>query len=131
MPKFVVTIESGDVEVSLEASSKEEALENLDELVELSQKVVGRLRAETRLSALKRKGRSEAVEVLKILEEKLIPSSFFSQPRSTSEVREKIYELVKIKFQSRKVSQALGILHQKDVLGRIGLKGNYKYYLKK
>jgi len=43
MPKFVVTIELDDVEVSLEASSKEEALENLDELVELSQKVSQKL----------------------------------------------------------------------------------------
>ncbi|MEM4383006.1 MAG: hypothetical protein QXU44_02995 [Candidatus Caldarchaeum sp.] len=131
MPKYVITLEADDVEVSCEAASKDEALAHFDELMQLYRTVLDRIRTEPRMKVSKRRGRSEAVEVLKILEEKLIPSSFFSQPRSTAEVREKIAELEGIRFQSRKVSQALGILFEKNVLSRIGLKGDYKYYLKK
>ncbi|MEM2238456.1 MAG: hypothetical protein QXU87_11195 [Candidatus Caldarchaeum sp.] len=128
MPKYVITLNADDVEVSYEAASKDEALAHFDELMELYRTVLDRIRTEPRMKVSKRRGRSEAVEVLKILEEKLIPSSFFSQPRSTAEVREKIAELEGIRFQSRKVSQALGILFKKNVLSRIGLKGDYKYY---
>ncbi|MEO0157509.1 MAG: hypothetical protein ABIM59_02150 [candidate division WOR-3 bacterium] len=119
------------MEVSCEASSKDEALAHADELMELYMAVLEKFRMGTLVKSSKRRGKSEAVEVLKILEERLIPSSFFSQPKSTAEVREKIAELVNIKFQSRKVSQALGILFQKNILSRIGSKGEYKYYLKK
>jgi hypothetical protein len=129
--KYVVTIEVGDIEVSCEAGSKEEVLSGLDELIDLSQKVAERVRARPVTIPSKRRGKSEAVEVLKLIEEKLLPTDFFNQPRSTADVRQKLYDLVKIKFQSRKVSQALGILYDKDILSRIGLKGEYKYFVKR
>jgi hypothetical protein len=129
--KYVVTIEVGDIEVSCEAGSKEEVLSGLDELIELSQKVAERVWARPVTRPSKRRGKSEAVEVLKLIEEKLLPTDFFNQPRSTADVRQKLYDLVKIKFQSRKVSQALGILYDKDILSRIGLKGEYKYFVKR
>jgi hypothetical protein len=129
--KYVVTIEVGDIEVSCEAGSKEEVLSGLDELIELSQKVAERVRARPVTRPSRRRGKSEAVEVLKLIEEKLLPTDFFNQPRSTADVRQKLYDLVKIKFQSRKVSQALGILYDKDILSRIGLKGEYKYFVKR
>ncbi|MEM0383975.1 MAG: hypothetical protein QXV27_03950 [Candidatus Caldarchaeum sp.] len=131
MPKYVITLESDDVEVSCEAASKEEAMSQVDDLIEVYRTVLERLREKPKTMTSKRRGKSEAVEVLRILEEQVIPSSFFSEPRSTADVREKVSELVNIKFQSRKVSQALGILHQKGVLARVGLRGDYKYYLKK
>ncbi|MCS6769683.1 MAG: hypothetical protein NZ570_04520 [Candidatus Caldarchaeum sp.] len=131
MPKYVITLESDDVEVSCEAASKEEALSHVDDLVEIQKAVLEKLKQKPKAGVSRRRGRSEAVEVLRVLEEQLIPSSFFSQPRSTGEVREKVAELVNVKFQSRKVSQALGILHQKNILARVGLRGDYKYYLKK
>jgi hypothetical protein len=129
--KYIVTIEVGDIEVSCEAGSKEEVLSGLDELIDLSQKVAERVRARPVTHPSKRRGKSEAVEVLKLIEEKLLPTDFFNQPRSTADVRQKLYDLVKIKFQSRKVSQALGILYDKDILSRIGLKGEYKYFVKR
>ncbi|MEM0443233.1 MAG: hypothetical protein QXX19_08505 [Candidatus Caldarchaeum sp.] len=130
MPKYVITLESDDVEVSCEAASKEEAMSQVNDLIEVYRAVLERLREKPKTMVSKRRGKSEAVEVLRILEEQVIPSSFFSQPRSTAEVRERVSELVNIKFQSRKVSQALGILHKKGVLARVGLRGDYKYYLK-
>lgn len=132
MPKYIVTIENGeDVEVSLEASSKDEALAGIDELIELSDAVTQRLKVFPRLKAVKRRGKSEAVRVLEILEQKLVPSSFFSSPRTTADVRNKIADEYGIKFQSRKVSQALGILYQKKVLTRIGQKGDYRWVISK
>ncbi|MEM4716743.1 MAG: hypothetical protein QW777_05555 [Candidatus Caldarchaeum sp.] len=130
MPKYVITLESDDVEVSCEAASKEEAMSQVNDLIEVYRAVLERLREKPKTMVSKRRGKSEAVEVLRILEEQVIPSSFFSQPRSTAEVRERVSELVNIKFQSRKVSQALGILHKNGVLARVGLRGDYKYYLK-
>lgn len=130
MPKFVVTIEEGkEVEVSLEASSKEEALAGLDELIELSREVSVRLKSSAKIRPIVRRGKSEATEALKILEEKLVPSPFFNTPKTTAEVRNKIAEETGITFQSRKVSQALGILYQKKILSRIGPKGNYRWVL--
>ncbi|MCS6783843.1 MAG: hypothetical protein NZ921_00205 [Candidatus Caldarchaeum sp.] len=130
MRKFIVSIEEGkEVEVSLEATSKEEVLQGLDELIELSRTVSERLRSVAPVKKAVRRGKSEAVEVLKILEEKIIPSSFFGTPRSTADVRNKIADETGIKFQSRKVSQALGILYQKKTLLRLGPKGNYRWVL--
>lgn len=130
MPKFIVTIEEGkEVEVSLEAASKEEALAGLDELIELSRAVNERVKSAPKTMLVRRRGKSEATEALKILEEKLLPSSFFNTPKTTAEVRNKIAEEYGITFQSRKVSQALGILYQKKILSRIGPKGNYRWVL--
>ncbi|MEM0440892.1 MAG: hypothetical protein QXF45_02490 [Candidatus Caldarchaeum sp.] len=130
MPKYVVTVEDGgEVEVSLEGSSKEEVLASLDELLEISRIVAERLKKATVLKAVKRRGKSEAVRVLEILEQKLIPSGFFATARTTAEVRKKIYEEMGIKFQSRKVSQALGILYDKGTLSRIGPKGSYRWVM--
>lgn len=130
MPKFIVTIEEGkEVEVSLEAASKEEALAALNELIELSRVVNERVKSSPKTVLVRRRGKSEATEALKILEEKLLPSSFFNTPKTTAEVRNKIAEEYGITFQSRKVSQALGILYQKKILSRIGPKGNYRWVL--
>ena len=126
--KYVITIEVDDVEVSCEGGSKEEVLNHLDELIELSRTVASRIKEKPAKS--KRRGKSEAVEVLKLIEERLLHTDFFNQPRSTGEVRQKLYDIVKIKFQSRKVSQALGILYDKNILSRIGLRGEYKYFIK-
>ncbi len=128
MPKYVICYEIDDVEVSYEAASKEEALAHVDDLVELSKAILNKIRARPIMKVSKRRGKSETTEILKILEEKLIPSDFFNQPRSTSEVRQRIKELVNIQFQSRKVSQALGILHDKDILGRTGSRGEYRWF---
>ncbi len=131
MPKYIITYGAGDVEISYEAASKEEALAHVDDLLELSKAILDNIRSRLSMKASKRRGKSETVEILKILEEKLIPSDFFDKPRSTAEVRQRIKELVNIQFQSRKVSQALGILYDRNILGRTGLRGGYKYYLRR
>ncbi len=128
--KYMITIEIGDVEVSCEAGSKEGALNHLEELVELSRAVAERVKAQPVYRASKRRGKSEAFGVLKFTKEKLLTTDFFNQPRSTGEVRQKLYETHKVKFHSRKVSQALDILNDKDVLSRIGSKGGYKCFIK-
>lgn len=48
MPKYIITVEDGEeFEVSVEASSKEEALGSLDELLEVSRAVAERMKAES------------------------------------------------------------------------------------
>jgi len=128
----------GDAEV--EGESIEEILENLHGLRKIAEQageILGvttpedRTQAPIAVAKVKlRRGRSEAVVALENIETHLLPGKFFNQPRSTAEVRQKLKEITGITFQSRKVSQALGILYKSNKLSRTGVKGNYKYFKK-
>ncbi|GBC68793.1 hypothetical protein HRbin01_00478 [archaeon HR01] len=129
MARYILTLEGGEFEVSVESENKSELVEKLPELVELYRLVASRVgELGRRPTPAKRRGKSEAIEVLRHLEEKILNTNFFKQPRSTAEVRAKLKEVVGVLFQSRKVSQALGILHERGLLSRVGQKGSYKYY---
>jgi vacuolar-type H+-ATPase subunit I/STV1 len=128
----------GDAEV--EGESVEEILENLRGLRKIAEQAAEILEAEAPEAKAqasvavarvkRRRGKSEAVVALENIETYLLPSKFFSQPRSTAEVRQKLKEITGITFQSRKVSQALGILYKSNKLSRTGVKGNYRYFKK-
>lgn len=135
MAKFRASLRNTYGYVSVEGETREEILESIEELAELSRRVEDRLRRAAQrpheerpeAPAKKRRGRSEVVRALDMIERYLLNSGFFKQPRSTADVRQKLREITGIDFQSRKVSQALGILHKKDRLFRTGLRGAYRY----
>ena len=134
MARYIITVKGERFDISMESEDREELLAGLENLLNLSSQVSSKVKglrhpAEAPVSK-RRRGKSEAVEVLRHLEEKILPTNFFKQPRSTADVRAKIKEAVGILFQSRKVSQALGILHSRGVLARVGQKGSYKYYMR-
>jgi len=138
--RFRITLRQPYGEAEVEGGSVEEVLENLRELRKIAEQAgeilgveVSEGRPEPSMPAAKvrrRRGKSEAVVALENIETHLLPGRFFSQPRSTAEVRQKLKEITGISFQSRKVSQALGILYKSNKLSRTGVKGSYKYFKK-
>jgi hypothetical protein len=74
-----------------------------------------------------RGGRGETATVIREIESSLLTSSFFSTVRTTGEVREKLREVSRKPFTSRKVSQALGILWKKGLLKRSGTRNFFTY----
>ena len=136
MARFRASIRNSYGYVSVEGDTREEVLRSIEELADLSRRVEERLRRlvkkpegeATAAPAKRRRGRSEAVVALENIERHLLNSGFFKQPRSTADVRQKLRELTGITFQSRKVSQALGILYNDGRLSRTGQKGDYRYY---
>jgi hypothetical protein len=75
----------------------------------------------------KTRGGGETAIIIRELESKLLPTTFFSKPRTTGETLERLFEMSGQKFTSRKVSQALGILWNKDRLNRSGARNYYVY----
>ena len=142
MARYRVSVRVGNAEFSLESDSREEVVSNLEELLSLVRDFSEKLLKTGLVSSAytaqtpkqgsktrKRQGKSEVVEILRHLEEVLIPSGFFSEARSTADTRAKLKEIAGVLFQSRKVSQALGILYNRGVLRRVGQQGNYRYYI--
>lgn len=140
MVRYRVTLKQAYGDVEVEGENIEEVLKNLGNLKKLAEQAgeaLGVETAETKtqpsvavVKVRRRRGKSEAVVALENIETHLLPSKFFSQPRSTAEVRQKLREITGITFQSRKVSQALGILYKSNKLSRTGTRGNYKYFKK-
>jgi hypothetical protein len=84
----------------------------------------------------KKKAKAESVSASGIAEtsivkgkirELLIPSNYFQKGRTTQDVRVELEKKMGIKFQSRKVSQALGELRKRRLLSRAGSKGHFVY----
>lgn|SRR5579871_3058960 len=73
------------------------------------------------------RGRGETASIIRELESRVLPGSFFSRPRTTGETRDKLLSSSGHSFTSRKVSQALGILWKKGVLRRSGSRNYYAY----
>lgn len=78
-------------------------------------------------SIRKKTGRGETTYILRELESKLLPTSFFQRPRSTGDTKAKLDEVSRSNFTSRKVSQALGILWKKGQLKRTGTRNYFVY----
>ncbi len=139
MPRFRVQLNKPYGVISVEAESVEEVTASLNKLIELSNIVDRSLgiassaaeqRAASQGKSRRRRGSSEAVLALDTIERQILGTGFFSIPRSTSEVRQKIYELTGLRLQSRKVSQALGILYESKKIMRVGSRGNYRWFEK-
>lgn len=75
-------------------------------------------------------GKGETTEILRVLESKLLATNYFSKPRTTGEARDKLNQMTRKRFTSRKVSQALGILRDKRVLRRTGRRNFFKYSMR-
>ena len=142
MVRYRVSIKVGNAEFSLESDSRDEVMDKLDELLSLVRESSEKLLKTGLVSSVyssqiqehgvksrKRRGKSEVVEILRYLEEVLIPSGFFTEARTTSDTRTRLKEITGVLFQSRKVSQALGILYNKGILRRVGQQGDYRYYI--
>ncbi len=139
MPRYRLTIRRAFGDLSLETDRLEELVESADKLVSAAKMIESRVGATEQLhgqtedtagTARKRRGRSEAALALDAIERLLIPSGFFSTPKTTAEVRLKIAEATGLKLQSRKVSQALGYLYNQKKLTRVGQRGNYRWLKK-
>ncbi len=74
-------------------------------------------------------GKAETSIILQQIESKLIPQSFFIAAKSTGDVRAELEQRLGLEFQSRKVSQALGELYEREILKRTGSKGNFRYII--
>lgn len=139
MPRFKLQLNRPYGVLSIEAESVEEVAASLNKLIELSNIVEKSLsqaspaaqqQAASQGRTRRRRGSSEAVIALDTIERQILGTGFFSTPRSTSEVRQKIYELTGLRLQSRKVSQALGILYESKKIMRVGSRGNYRWFEK-
>lgn len=73
------------------------------------------------------RGLGETASIIRELESKVLPTTFFSKPRTTGETRDRLGEVSTQKFTSRKVSQALGILWNKGELKRTGTRNYFAY----
>lgn len=110
----------------------------------LTQKIENRLDSiERRLTVIERKlgtvdkstiartkssgGKAETSIILRKLDENILNTDYFKNPRSTGDVRAELKKRTALSFTPRKVSQALGVLHKKGRLDRIGPKGRYQY----
>jgi hypothetical protein len=129
--KYAVTVRSGSVLVSLEGGSKEEVLDRLDELWGLFGEFMGRpyLRRQMGLRGGWRWGRSEFSQARGCVEQ-LLKIGYFSQPRSTKDVRKELNERYGVLFSSRRVSQVLNYLYRRGPLSRIGSRGSYRFYVR-
>ncbi len=72
------------------------------------------------------KGKAETSLITRKVEELLLPE-YFSQARTTGEVRLELQKRTGIPFQSRKVSQSLGQLALLGKLGRTGSKDKHDF----
>ena len=76
-------------------------------------------------------GKGETSVILRKLEEKVLGTELFADPRTVGDVRSELKKQTGILFTSRKVSQALGLLHDRGKLDRVGSTGNYHYFRRK
>ncbi|MEM4180229.1 MAG: hypothetical protein QXW50_00865 [Nitrososphaerota archaeon] len=140
MPRFRVVLKKPYGVIGVEAENIEELLSSIERLTDasslLDKKILapGVVPQEHQIQredvAKRRRGRSEATLALDAIERHLLKTDFFSTPKTTSEVRQKILELAGLKLQSRKVSQALGILFKSKKIIRVGSRGSYRWFIK-
>jgi hypothetical protein len=74
-----------------------------------------------------RKGKAETSVIGERIEETLVPQGFFKEGRKTGDVLSELEKRFHVKFTSRKVSQALGLLYKRGVISRVGGKGKFVY----
>lgn len=139
MPRFRLVLRKPYGDIGVEAENIEELLSSIEKLADLANILDKRLaspglthqrQAQPEEKVKKRRGRSEATVALDAIERHLLGTNFFSAPRTTADVRQKIFELTGLRLQSRKVSQALGILFDAKKIMRLGSRGNYKWFIK-
>lgn len=119
--------------ISAESSKPSELVGAYEELKKLAGQVTDQkiktkeFRPSRPAKALSRTGGGETATILNEIESKVLNTNFFSKPRTTGETKDKLLQVSRRDFTSRKVSQALGILRQKKVLRRSGSRNFYAY----
>jgi hypothetical protein len=134
--KYIMTYNTKFGSVSVESKDPEDLITAYTMVQDLAGRVSkknGTSKDSIRASLKKREsagsGVRETAVILRELESSVLPSKFFSQPKTTGETREKLHEVTGKYFTSRKVSQALGILREKSQLKRTGKRNFYSYSL--
>jgi len=134
--KYIISYDTKFGSVSVESKDPEDLITAYPMLQDLAGRISNKTSSSRNLprSNLKKQknppsGARETAVILRELESSLMPSKFFSQPRTTGETREKLHEITGKYFTSRKVSQALGILREKRRLSRTGKRNFYSYSL--
>jgi hypothetical protein len=138
--KYTISYKTDFGTISAESKKPQELVFAFGELKNIERDI---LRPKRKLSGLKKEksktkseprdpfrgrgGRGETAIVLREIESNILTTSFFSTVRSTGEVREKLREVSRKTFTSRKVSQALGILWKKGLLKRAGTRNFFTY----
>ncbi len=92
----------------------------LERMIEEAKKPVGRVSSCG--------GKGETSVILRKLEEKVLGTEFFAVPRTVGDARSELKKQTGILFTSRKLSQALGLLHDREKLDRVGSTGSYQYF---
>ena len=121
--KYIVSYNTKFGTISAESKKPLDLVEAYSELEKLAAKIEKGPKPITEA----REGRGETTEILRVLESELLKTNYFSKPRTTGETRDKLSQMARRKFTSRKVSQALGILREKRVLHRTGRRNFFKY----
>ncbi len=134
--KYIISYTTKFGSVSVESKDPEDLIRAYPMLRDLAGRISRKnvtSKNSVRTSSRKKKnpalGVSETAIILRELESTVMPSKFFSMPRTTGETREKLREVTEKYFTSRKVSQALGILREKSRLKRTGKRNFYSYSL--
>lgn len=125
--KYVISYLTKFGSISAESKRPQELVEVYPELKRLAAKIDKNSSKKGAASLELRQGKGETTEILKAIESDLLTADYFLKPRTTGETRDKLSQITKRKFTSRKVSQALGILREKGVLHRTGRRNFFKY----
>ena len=123
--KFIVSYNTKFGTISAESKKPQDLVEAYSELKKLASKIERSSKVGSKDS--NRLGKGETTEILNALESRLLSTNYFSQPRTTGETGDRLRQLTRKQFTSRKVSQALGILREKGVLHRTGRRNFFKY----
>jgi len=133
--KYIISYITKFGSVSVESKDPEDLISAYPMLEDLAGRISKKKSTKTSVGSNLRKQENhasrlrETAMILRELESNVIQLKFFSQPRTTGETREKLREVTGKYFTSRKVSQALGILHDKSRLKRTGKRNFYSYSL--
>jgi predicted house-cleaning NTP pyrophosphatase (Maf/HAM1 superfamily) len=127
--KYIVSYRTEFGEISAESKKPQDLVSAYSELKRIASKIKSKGTNPTKKSRIKdrREGRGETTAILRAIESRLLKTDFFSKPRTTGETGDQLSKISGKHFTSRKVSQALGILHEKKVLRRTGKRNFYAY----
>lgn len=132
--KYILSYNTKFGAVSAESKKPEDLVNAYQRLKEIARKLES---AKTPIASKGSKSRSkrdlgkrasgETARILREIETKLLNTDFFSKPRTTGETKDKLFQVSRQSFTSRKVSQALGMFWQKRSLKRVGKRNYYAY----
>ncbi|HVB12279.1 MAG TPA: hypothetical protein VNE86_04040 [Nitrososphaerales archaeon] len=129
MLRYVISYKTKFGTISAESKKPQDLVGALSDLKMLAAKIQSKNSKPKKIPSKvqPREGKGETTEILRGIESRLLTTNFFSKPKTTGETRDRLAEVARRRFTSRKVSQALGILRDKGVLHRTGRRNFYAY----